>query len=100
MKKISLLVGLSLLLATLVFILPVSATSTPVAAFVSNATTGIAPFNVLFIDESTNSPTSWMWSFGDGSTSTTESPSHTYTTAGTYTVTLTATNAAGGQHGH
>ena len=51
--------------------------------------------SVLFIDESTNSPTSWMWSFGDGSTSTTESPSHTYTGAGTYTVTLTATNSAG-----
>ena len=95
MKNIPLLVGFSLLLASMLFILPAAAVSTPVAAFASNATSGTAPFNVLFIDESTNSPTSWMWSFGDGSTSTTESPSHTYSGAGTYTVTLTATNSAG-----
>ena len=90
----------SILLASMLFILPASAVSTPVAAFASNATSGTAPLAVLFIDESTNSPASWLWSFGDGSTSSTESPSHTYTSVGTYTVTLTATNAAGQQHDH
>ncbi len=95
MIKIPLREVFSLLLASMLFILPVSAVSTPVAAFASNATSGTAPLAVLFIDESTNSPTSWLWSFGDGSTSATESPSHTYTSVGTYTVTLTATNAAG-----
>ena len=85
----------SILLVSMLFVLPASAVSTPVAAFASNATSGTAPLAVLFIDESTNSPASWLWSFGDGSTSSTESPSHTYTSVGTYTVTLTATNAAG-----
>jgi len=87
--------GLSILLASLLFILPVSAVTTPVAAFVSNVTSGTAPLEVLFVDESTNTPTSWVWLFGDGGISIIESPSHTYTSAGTYTVTLTATNSAG-----
>ena len=87
--------GLLFLLAGMALVLPASAASTPAAAFVSNATSGTAPLSVLFIDESTNTPTSWMWSFGDGSTSIAQSPSHTYTSTGTYTVTLTATNTAG-----
>ncbi|MGD1004582.1 MAG: PKD domain-containing protein [Methanoregulaceae archaeon] len=95
MKKIPLRVCFSILLASMLVILPASAVSTPVAAFVSNAMAGTAPLTVLFIDQSTNAPTLWLWSFGDGNTSTIESPSHTYTVAGTYTVTLTATNSAG-----
>jgi len=69
--------------------------SVPVAAFVSNGTSGTVPLSVQFVDLSTNSPTSWAWSFGDGTTSTLQSPVHTYTTSGTYTVTLTATNGGG-----
>jgi PKD repeat protein len=67
----------------------------PVAAFTGTPTSGIAPLNVQFTDQSTNSPTSWLWNFGDNSTSTAQSPSHTYATAGSYTVTLTATNSGG-----
>ncbi|MDQ1276553.1 MAG: hypothetical protein QG610_2131, partial [Euryarchaeota archaeon] len=46
----------------------------PVASFSSNATSGTIPFNVLFNDTSTGTPTSWNWSFGDGTYSTTRSP--------------------------
>lgn len=94
MKKETLLIGFAVFLV-MVLILPVSAVSTPEADFTSNATDGTAPFNVLFIDESTNTPTSWMWSFGDGGTSTIKNPTHSYTSVGIYTVTLTATNSAG-----
>ncbi|MFA6364015.1 PKD domain-containing protein [Methanoregula sp.] len=94
MKKKTLLFGFVVILV-MVLILPVSAVSTPEADFVSNLTDGTAPFGVLFIDESSNTPTTWLWSFGDGSTSTLKNPTHTYKTAGTYSVTLTATNSAG-----
>jgi len=66
----------------------------PVANFSGNPTSGTAPLNVAFTDQSTNSPTSWSWNFGDSSTSTAQNPSHSYA-AGTYTVSLRATNAYG-----
>ncbi len=71
------------------------AATAPVAAFVSNASSGTVPLSVQFVDLSTNSPASWVWSFGDGGTSTIQNPVHTYTSAGTYTVTMTVTNAGG-----
>jgi PKD repeat protein len=64
--------------------------------FSGTPTSGSAPLNVSFTDNSTNSPTSWLWDFGDGSTSSERDPVHTYKTEGTYTVTLTATGASGG----
>lgn len=67
----------------------------PVANFSGSPTTGTAPLNVNFTDQSTNSPTSWSWDFGDGGTSTAQNPSHTYSAVGTYTVSLTATNSCG-----
>jgi len=67
----------------------------PVAAFAGTPTSGDYPLNVVFTDQSTNTPTSWSWTFGDGGTSTAQNPAHTYTAAGTYTVTLTATNVYG-----
>jgi len=67
----------------------------PVAAFVGNPTSGVAPLTVQFTDQSSGSPTGWSWAFGDGGTSTAQNPSHVYQNAGTYTVTLTATNAYG-----
>ncbi|NNE10468.1 MAG: PKD domain-containing protein, partial [Gemmatimonadetes bacterium] len=68
---------------------------TAVAAFTANTTSGTAPLNVSFTDQSTGSPTAWDWTFGDGGTSTSANPSHTYNSAGTYTVSLTVTNACG-----
>ncbi|MGB7992613.1 PKD domain-containing protein [Methanoregula sp.] len=70
-------------------------TPTPVAGFTVTPTTGTIPLFVTFIDESSNTPTSWSWNFGDGSTSTSQSPSHTYSTSGTYSVSLTAKNSGG-----
>lgn len=67
----------------------------PVAAFTGYPTSGVAPLEVIFTDESTNIPTEWLWSFGDGYLSAVKNPSHTYTIPGTYTVTLKATNSGG-----
>ncbi len=67
----------------------------PVADFVGDPTSGVAPLDVSFTDQSTGNPTSWSWDFGDGGTSTVQNPTHTYQNAGTYTVTLTATNDCG-----
>jgi len=83
------------LLLCLILVVPVSAATLPSVAFTSNVTEGTLPLSVLFVDESSNTPTAWLWSFGDGSTSTLQNPSHIYTTAGTYTVTLIASNTAG-----
>jgi len=95
MKKAIMYALVSVIAAVVLIVLPVSGATAPGAVFVSNATTGTAPLGVQFIDESTNSPTSWVWSFGDGSTSTDQNPAHAYTNSGTFTVTLTATNAGG-----
>ena len=67
----------------------------PVAAFSGSPTSGSAPLDVLFTDQSTNSPTTWDWTFGDGGTSTVQNPSHTYAADGDYTASLTVTNAYG-----
>ena len=67
----------------------------PVADFVGTPTSGTAPLDVAFTDQSTGDPTSWSWNFGDGSSSSAQNPSHTYTSVGSYTVTLTVTNADG-----
>jgi len=67
----------------------------PVAQFEGFPTSGDRPLTVLFTDESTNSPTSWLWDFGDGHLSAEKNPMHIYTVAGVYTVSLLATNAGG-----
>ena len=68
---------------------------TPVAEFVADKLSGLAPLAVTFADQSSNIPTSWAWTFGDGGVSTLQNPVHTYTTDGKRTVTLVATNALG-----
>ncbi len=67
----------------------------PLTAFSASPTSGTAPLNVSFTDNSTESPTSWRWSFGDGKTSEEQNPVHMFSKAGKYNVTLTAKNAAG-----
>jgi YVTN family beta-propeller protein len=67
----------------------------PVANFSANPTSGKAPLNVSFTDNSTGTPTAWKWTFGDGTNSTVKNPTHKYSQEGNYTVKLTATNAAG-----
>ena len=73
----------------------VTVTSVPTAAFAGSPTSGNAPLNVSFTDQSTGGPSSWSWDFGDGGTSTEQNPSYTYDAAGSYTVTLTASNSCG-----
>ncbi|MEM9896610.1 MAG: PKD domain-containing protein, partial [Bacteroidota bacterium] len=50
---------------------------------------------VVFTDESTNFPASWLWDFGDGNTSTQVSPTHVYATPDVYEVTLEVTGETG-----
>jgi PKD repeat protein len=69
----------------------------PVAGFTGTPTTVCAGSTVTYIDQSTNSPTSWIWSFPGGTpaTSTAQNPTITYNTAGSYTATLIAINGNG-----
>lgn len=67
----------------------------PVAAFAFSPQSPNVNALVSFVDQSTNTPTSWAWNFGDTTTSTTRSPTKAYAAAGVYTVSLTATNALG-----
>lgn len=73
----------------------------PTAAFSGTPTSGDAPLEVAFTDESTGSPTSWLWEKNDGSgyvnfegTPTAQNPTEEFA-AGTWDVKLTATNAGG-----
>lgn len=65
------------------------------ANFSSHFSSGDAPFEALFFDQSIGKPTEWFWDFGDGTTSTQQNPRHTYAVAGIYAVSLTASNATG-----
>ncbi len=65
--------------------------STPVAAFTASGT----GFIKTFLDNSSNSPTSWSWDFGDGGNSVLQSPVHNYAASGTYLACLTIVNACG-----
>src|SRR5664280_2445591 len=67
----------------------------PVANFSASQTTGNAPLNVSFTDQSTGSPTSWKWLFGDGTNATQQNPVHIYSQEGKYTVSLKVNNPAG-----
>jgi PKD repeat protein len=74
----------------------VTAPVTPVVAFHANKTVTYPAHNILFMDDSTNTPTTWQWNYGDGtSNGTTANVIHSYSATGTYTVILTATNADG-----
>ena len=69
----------------------------PTAALSASPTSGHAPLEVDFTDNSMagdNPIVDWYWEFGDGATSTQQNPSHTYA-AGTYTITLTITDEHG-----
>lgn len=67
-----------------------------VANFTSSVTTGNAPVTILFTDNSSGYPDTFLWNFGDGSsdnTSVIQNPQHTYRIPGVYTVSLTASNS-------
>jgi len=66
----------------------------PSVAFSAGSTTSCNG-SVSFMDQSTNTPTSWAWDFGDGNSSTQQNPNHQYTANGSYTVQLIASNQLG-----
>jgi PKD repeat protein len=67
------------------------------AGFFATPTSGAAPLDVQFADQSVGAIDTWQWDFGDGSTSagTDRNPSHTYASSGLYTVTLTVSGSSG-----
>ncbi|MBI1228398.1 MAG: PKD domain-containing protein [Bacteroidetes bacterium] len=69
----------------------------PTASFSAAQTSGCAPLQVTFNNESSANATGFAWTFPGGTpaTSTQQNPVVTYNTAGSYDVTLTVTNAAG-----
>ncbi len=72
----------------------------PVAAFIATPTSGAAPLNVQFTDQSSNNPTEWKWEYRKGwggwtQFSTGQNPAFIFSTTGTYSIRLTATNAGG-----
>lgn len=68
--------------------------SLPVADFSASTTSGSAPLNVSFTDNSTGA-TSWFWKFGDGNISKERNPTHNYSTAGNYTAILVVNDGEG-----
>ncbi|AKB81093.1 cell surface protein [Methanosarcina barkeri 3] len=68
----------------------------PVADFSAFPTSGMAPLKVLFTDNSTGGPTSWIWDFGDGINSKHAlNATHTFTEPGKYNISLIVTNGNG-----
>lgn len=65
------------------------------ANFFADATYGVAPFEVQFVDSTIPIANSWSWDFGDGFTSTDQFPQHVYTQPGVYTVKLFTNNNIG-----
>jgi PKD repeat protein len=69
----------------------------PAAAdFSGSPTTGIAPQEVTFVNDSSGDYTSCQWTFGDGGSSSSCEPKHTYTRAGQFPISLTV-NGIGGE---
>ncbi len=68
----------------------------PVADFSASPTFGTAPLKVLFSDNSTGAPTSWLWDFGDGINSKHAlNATHTFTEPGKYNISLIVMNENG-----
>jgi PKD repeat protein len=69
----------------------------PVANFVANQTSGLAPLRVRFANTSSSLVTNASWSFGDGGILNTNASAvtHTYANVGTYSVSLTVIGPGG-----
>ena len=74
-----------------------SRSTPPFSAFTAEPTSGTAPLEVQFINQSRGEITDWAWDFdSDGTVDSTEpSPSHTYDTPGIYTVSLKVAGPGG-----
>jgi PKD repeat protein len=69
----------------------------PIVGFTSDITSGCAPLNVQFTNQSSENVENFFWAFEEGSpaTSTVENPFITYEEPGVYDVELFVTNSAG-----
>ncbi len=67
----------------------------PQPEFTADVTSGNAPLEVTFTDQTVGTVTTYAWDFGDTGTSALQNPVHTYTTPGTYTVSLEVTGPGG-----
>ncbi|MDD4497949.1 MAG: PKD domain-containing protein, partial [Methanosarcinaceae archaeon] len=68
----------------------------PVADFTYTPSTIKDGDSVNFMDNSSNTPTTWDWNFGDGTAhAAISTPVHSFEKPGNYTVTLNASNSAG-----
>lgn len=67
----------------------------PVANFICDKTSGIAPLTVKFTSNSTGEISLYQWDFGDGNESTESDPSHTYINPGTFNAALTVAGGGG-----
>lgn len=69
----------------------------PTAFFTAEPTSGCAPFEVTFIDQSSDNVSEWSWVFEGGipATSTEQNPTVLYENIGAFGVSLTVSNAAG-----
>ena len=78
--------------------LPSDSNILPVASFLANPTSGLAPLEVYFDASGSNDPdgsiVSYEWNYGDG-TDSGVTTIHTYNTPGTYNVILTVTDDNG-----
>lgn len=72
----------------------ISAGAMPVVDFIASSTNSCNG-NILFTEQSTGNPSSYLWDFGDGHTSTESVHGHTYSQSGIYSVTLIASNSQG-----
>lgn len=66
----------------------------PIANFTADATRGISPLSVSFLDNSSGLVENWHWDFGDGNSSTDQNPTHEFM-PGNFTVNLTVSNGNG-----
>ncbi len=75
----------------------VTITAPPTANFSASPLVGCTPFEVNFLDNSSENVTAYAWSFpgGDPATSSDPDPTVIYNAPGTYDVTLIVSNAAG-----
>ena len=78
---------------------PLFSGSLPQISLSASATSGVAPFKVLFNGSASDSDgniTSYLWKMGNGTSSSLAPPvEYTYTKAGSYVATLTATDNSG-----
>jgi PKD repeat protein/subtilisin family serine protease len=65
------------------------------ADFSSTPTSGLAPLEVQFTDQSSGVISSYAWNFGDGGTSSQQNPTHTFSAPGVYDVTLAVNGPSG-----